>query len=84
VQGTTPDVRTAALVSLLHALKAEHKVVDPKEHRMTKHALRARAAEIAEGSWGSEAVRKAVEEMMAAVMVATTVATTAAVSSGGS
>lgn len=83
VQGATPDVRTAALVSLLHALKAEHKIVDPKQHRTTRKQLQARAKEIAEGSWGSAAVRRAVDEMMAAVTVATMVATTAAIGAGG-
>jgi len=82
VQGTTPDVRTAALVSLLHALKCEHKVVDPKQHGITKKDLRARAQQIAEGSWGSAAVREAVDQMMAAVMIATTAAATAAVVAG--
>jgi len=82
VQGTTPDVRTAALVSLLHALKCVHKVVDPKQHGMTKRDLQARAAQIAEGNWGSAAVREAVDQMMAAIMVATTAATTAAFVAG--
>ncbi len=84
VQGTTPDVRTAALVSLLHALKSVHKVVDPREHGIARRDLDARAKQIAEGSWGSAAVRRAIDEMMAAVMVATTVATTAAVTGSGS
>jgi hypothetical protein len=36
VHGTTPDSRTAALVPLLHALKSEHRIVDPKEHGLTR------------------------------------------------
>lgn len=84
VQGTTPDVRTAALISLLHALKSVRKVVDPREHGVRKQDLDARAKQIAEDSWGSQAVRRAIDEMMAAVMVATTVATTAAMTSSGS
>lgn len=83
VQGTTPDVRTAALVSLLHALRSEHMIADPKQNGIAKKELQARAKKIAEGSWGSEAVRKAVDEMMAAVTVATMVATTAAIGAAG-
>lgn len=81
VQGTTPDPRTAALISLLHALKAVPKVVDPREHGVTRRELQAHAKQIAEGDWASKAVRQAIDEMMAAVMAATTVATTAAATS---
>ena len=35
-------------------------------------------AEIAEGNWASEAVRKAIEEMMAAIVAAATAATAGA------
>lgn len=79
--GITPDPRTAALISLLHALKAVPKVVDPREHGVTKRELQAHAKQIAEGDWASKAVRQAIDEMMAAVMAATTVATTAAATS---
>ncbi|HET9860845.1 MAG TPA: GPP34 family phosphoprotein [Nocardioidaceae bacterium] len=81
VHGITPDPRTAALVSLLHALKAVPKVVDPREHGVAKRDLQAHAKQIAEGDWASKAVRQAIDEMMAAVMAATTVATTAAATS---
>jgi Golgi phosphoprotein 3 (GPP34) len=33
VQQTSPDDRTAALIALLHALRCEHKIVDPKPYR---------------------------------------------------
>lgn len=82
VQGVTPDERTAALISLLNALKAVHKVVDPRQHAVRKADLNARAKEIAEGSWGSAAVRKAIEAMMAGIMVATIAAATAASAAG--
>jgi hypothetical protein len=59
-------VRTAALIALLHVLGREHKVVDPRPYQLSRRQLRARAAEIAQGNWASEAVRKAIEEMMAA------------------
>lgn len=68
VQGTTPDSRTAALVSLLHALNSEHRIVDPKEHGLTRKELAARAEEVSPGDWASEAVREAIEAVMAAVI----------------
>jgi hypothetical protein len=77
VQPGTPDERTAALIGLLHALKCEHKVVDPRPYQLSRRQLRARAAEIAQGNWASEAVRKAIDEMMAAVAAASAAATAA-------
>ena len=61
-----PDERTAALIALLHALKCEHKVVDPRSYQLSRRQLRKRAAEIAQGNWASEAVRKAIDEEIAA------------------
>ena len=61
-----PDERTAALIALLHALKCEHKVVDPRSYQLSRRQLRRRAAEIAQGNWASEAVRKAIDEEIAA------------------
>ena len=61
-----PDERTAALIALLHALKCEHKVVDPRSYQLSRRQLRKRAAEIAQGNWASEAVRKAINEETAA------------------
>jgi hypothetical protein len=77
VQPPAPDERTAALIALLHALKCEHKVVDPRPYQLSRRQLRARAAEIAQGNWASEAVRKAIDEMMAAVAAASAAATAA-------
>src|SRR5512133_270894 len=37
----TPDPRTAGLIALLHALKVEHKAVDPGEQGLSKRQLRA-------------------------------------------
>src|SRR5215831_13318675 len=78
VQQVAPDTRTAALIALVHALRCEDKIVDPRQHGLSKRELRARAEEIAEGNWASEAVRKAIEEMMAAVVAASTAATAGA------
>ena len=77
VQPSAPDERTAALIALLHALKCEHKVVDPRSCQLSRRQLRKRAAEIAQGNWASEAVRKAIDEMMAAVAAASAAATAA-------
>jgi hypothetical protein len=66
VQTAAPDERTAALIALLHALKREHKVVDPRSYQLSRRQLRARAAEIAQGNWASEAVRNAIDSMIGA------------------
>jgi hypothetical protein len=77
VQGISPEPRDAALISLLHALRSTHKVVDPKQHDLRRRDLDRRAKEIAEGSWGSDAVRETVDAMTAAVMVSVMAATAA-------
>ena len=74
VQQTAPDTRSAALIALLHALRCEHKVVNPWPYGLSKRQLAARAEEIAQGNWASGAVRKAIDEMNAAVIAATTAA----------
>lgn len=68
--GAADDDRVAALVSLLNALRSVHKVVDPDEIGLSKKELGARAKQIAEGDWGSAAVRRALDDMMAAIMTA--------------
>ncbi|RYU10840.1 GOLPH3/VPS74 family protein [Nocardioides iriomotensis] len=82
--GLPPQDRTAALVSLLLALRSVHKVVPPKQHGLARRELERRAKQIAEGDWGSAAVRKAVDAMAAATMAAVTAATSAAVVGGSS
>jgi len=76
-QPTAPGERTAALIALLHALRCEHKIVDLRLYQLSRRQLRARAAEIAQGNWASDAVRKAIEEMIAAVAAASAAATAA-------
>ena len=73
-QQTAPDTRTATLIALLHALKCEHKIVDPRPYGLSRRQLRARAGEIAEGNWASEAVRKVINEMIAAAAAAASAA----------
>jgi hypothetical protein len=83
VHQVAQDARIAALIALLRALECEDKIVDPGQHGLSKRELRARAEKIAEGNWASQAVRKAIEEMMAAVLTATTAATIATTASAG-
>jgi hypothetical protein len=75
VQQEAPDTRTAALIALVHAVGRVDKIVDARQHGVSKRELRARAKEIAEGNWASEAVRKAIQEMMEAAFVAISAAT---------
>ena len=83
VQQAAPDTRTAALIALVHAVGCEDKIVDPRQYGLSRRELRERAEEIAKDNWASEAVRKAIEQMMAAVTAATTAAATAAAGGGG-
>jgi hypothetical protein len=76
VDGARPDERTAALVSLLHAARLGGQVFPDADRR----AVRRRLAEIAEGDWAAEAVRKAIRAAQAATSAAVAAATSAAVS----
>ena len=78
-----PDARTAALIALAHAVGCVDKIVDRRQHGLSRRELRARAAQIAKGNWASAAVRKAIEEMMAAVIVTITAAGSATARSAG-
>ncbi|SDH25550.1 Golgi phosphoprotein 3 (GPP34) [Lentzea fradiae] len=71
------DARTGSLITLLHAVKSVHKVVEGD-----KRDLNRRAKDIAAGNWAGDAVRKAVEAIQAGVVAAAT-ASAAAASSGG-
>ena len=70
VAGTTPEPRTAALVGLLHALHATHKVVAAPELGLSRRELDRRAKDVAQGDWCSAAVRQAVDAANAAVIAA--------------
>ena len=72
--GVVDDPRIAALISLLHALKAVGTVIDPASAGVSKHELNANAKRIAEGDWGAEAVRQAIEALLAAVVASSSVA----------
>jgi len=82
VQDEAPDARTAALIALAHAVGCVDKIVDARQHGLSKRQLRARAKKISEGNWASAAVRKAIEDMMAAVIVTITATGTAVGQSG--
>jgi hypothetical protein len=43
VQQRAPDTRSAALIALVHALRCEHKIVDPRRYDLSRRQLRARA-----------------------------------------
>ena len=74
VQQAEPDPRSAALIALVHALRCEHKIVDPRPYDLSRRQVRARAEEIARGNWASQAVRTTIDEMIAAVAAATSAA----------
>lgn len=73
-EGATADARTGALISLLLALKAVHKVVDPASVGLSKKELNANAKRIAEGDWAAKVVRQAIDSMNAAVIAAASLA----------
>jgi hypothetical protein len=81
VVGVQPQPRAAALVSLLHAIRAVPKVVGGREE---KRAVQARAKEVAEGAWAATAVRRAVDAVHAATVTAVTAAAVSAGAAGGS
>jgi hypothetical protein len=84
VQQSTPDEKTAALIALLHALRCEHKIINPGDYGLSRRQLRSRAEQIANGNWASEAVRRAIQEMTAAVVAAVSSAAAASAGSAGS
>jgi len=46
-------------------------VIDAKAHGIPKRDLNSRATAISEGNWGSQAVRRAIDDMTAAIVAAT-------------
>ena len=80
-QQAEPDARTAALVGLLHALRCEHKAIDPLQLSLPRRQLRARAGQIAASSWANEAAGGPDGELISAILAATRSAILAATSS---
>jgi Golgi phosphoprotein 3 (GPP34) len=77
VRQTASPAPGAALVVLVHALKYEHKIVDPRDCGMSRQQLRARAEQIAGGNWAPDAIRPAIGEITAAVLAVTSAAAAA-------
>jgi hypothetical protein len=70
VQQAAPDPGSTALIALVHALKCEHKIVDPRLSGLSRRQLRARAEEIAQSNWTSPALRQMIDAATAAVKAA--------------
>jgi hypothetical protein len=68
--GVTTDARTRELVSLLLALKAVHKAVDPDSVGLSKRELNASSKRIAEEDWVGKAVRSAIDTDTAIIIAA--------------
>ena len=79
--GRTSDARTGSLISLLLALRAVHKAMEPSSVGLSKQELTASAKRIAEGAWAAKAVRQAIDSTNAAIIAA---ASSVAVSGGSS
>jgi hypothetical protein len=85
VQGTTPDVRTTALIALLSSVDAAQRVVDHAAYGVDKKTIKNRAKEMREGAWAAGAVVKAIQAVQGAVTAAIVAATvTSAGAAGGS
>jgi hypothetical protein len=72
--GRAEDARTAALATLVYAMKLERAVFPDRKPGPTRKALKT----IADGSWVGDATRQAVEAVQAAVMAAVITATASA------
>lgn len=68
VAGAAPDERTAALISLVHAIDKAHKVVDARG--LGRGEVRKRAKGIADGDWAAKAVKDAVSAAQGAMIAA--------------
>ena len=84
VQQHTPDERTAALIALLHALRCEHKIINPGDYGLSRQQLSSRGEQIANGNWASRAVRTAIQDMTAAVTAAVSSAAAGSAGAGSS
>ena len=79
----TPDQLSGSLIALVSATGKVPNVFPPDAVGLAKRDLKARAKQVGEGDWASEAVLKAIKDAQAAMMAAITASTVAA-SSGGS
>lgn len=74
-----PDPRTATLIALLLASDSLTKVVS--HEGVSSRDLKRRAAQIADGGWAPQAVKRAIADAQAAVTAATVSATAATIAS---
>jgi Golgi phosphoprotein 3 (GPP34). len=75
--GRTSDPRTGALISLLLALRAVHKVMAPSSVGVSEPEMKASAKRIAQGDWAAKAVRQAIDSTNAAIIAASSSAASA-------
>ena len=78
--GSTSDARTGALISVLLALRAVHKVMEPASVGLSRQEMKASAKRISQGDWAAKAVRQAIDSTNAAIIAATS---SAAAAGGG-
>ncbi len=71
VDGAEPDMRTAALICLLHAVEAEHKALPGHDRK----ELRGRAEKISHGEWAGAEIRSAIQAVQAEVLLLASMAT---------
>lgn len=72
IQGGEASQRTAALASLIHTAGLASKIFPDND----KRAVRARLGELADGDWGSEALRKAIRAAIVSQAIAIAISTT--------
>ncbi|GAA4910771.1 GPP34 family phosphoprotein [Streptomyces coeruleoprunus] len=72
LDGGLPDDRTSALVALLHGARL-HAIAFPG---VPRKEIDARMAQIAEGQWAGESVRRAIRDMQATIAAVTAVTVT--------
>jgi hypothetical protein len=78
VGGEPPTERTAALIALLNATNRVAAVVTTDD----RHALRARARQLAQGDWAAKAVKDAIDETYAVIATIAATAGATGASSG--
>jgi hypothetical protein len=79
VDGADPDERTGALVALLYSVDLLPKLFPDQR----KRDIQARGRAVANGDWGAEAVRKAIQDVQTAITAAIVATSVAAASGSG-
>ena len=78
LEGADPDDRTAALIAIVHSVGLLPKLFPDADRRLVK----SRGRQISDHDWGSQAIRKAIQEIQAvtSAVIISTIAVTTAVS----